>query len=66
MENIYISRLFQYTVIKKGRYYGLNVKRVRDGQSFGHGRNLIFTRDRLYDFLDDLGLPEDFIKKVCV
>ena len=65
MKNVYESRLFRYTVIKKGRYYGLNIKRISNGENIGHGRNLLFNRERLWDFLDKLGLPDEFIKNVC-
>lgn len=64
MEKSYSSRFFRYTVKKKGQYYVLNVRKIFIGQVIDPGRNLTFTYDRLYDFLNDLGLPYEFINSI--
>lgn len=66
LENVYKSRLFQYSVRKTGKFYSLNVKRLSNGQSIGHGKNLVLSRERMCELLGDLDLPQEFIKNVCV
>lgn len=59
-----MSKFFKYTVVKRGKNYIFKVKRIKGKESFSTARELYLDYKNLIKVLNDLDLPEEFIKKV--